>query len=410
MSILFAAMASMLIVPMSSMPNASATMTNCVDITLDFSQFSHGDLEDKINGELAPLGILIVVDAFPGNNGAGFDKPQIFDTSESNTADPDLEVFAALNALDPNYKNVLIIPENNGVYPPAQPDDAAKGGEITFNFLWKRNVDKLVFVDADRENGKTATAYDGSGGIINSVGIPDMGDGSVQEIDVNADGVKKLVISYADSGAIGPIELPCYERNSSDCEDTNSEAVDLTVNSVDLFGDELTGLYSQVDCGGDSPIITGFTTLEDVLHSGNMYRVCAANFDIFIFSSWLNDGSEYSCILIIPTDDTELTAIYDTGRPAPDPNAQQTSLLVKAIDEDTTDEISGMWVAITTYGIFVGNGFTELDEQVSSGVQYTVCMGEWPGFEFTKWSDGNANICRNVTGGNSLPEAEYATT
>jgi len=292
------AIASMLIVPISSMPNANATMTNCVDMTLDFSQFSHGDLEDKINGELAPLGILIVVDPFTGGGtGEGFAKPQIFDTSQSNTADPDLEVIAALSALNSDYKNVLIIPEINGAYPPAEPDDAADGGEITFHFLWKRNVGKLVFVDADRENGKTITAYDGSGGIITTVGILELGNGSVQEINVDAEGVKKLVISYADSGAIGPIELPCFERTNNNCEDTSSETVDLTVNSIDLLGDTLTGLFSQVDCGGDSPIITGFTTLEDVLHSGNMYRVCSANFEIFIFSSWLNDGSQNSCII-----------------------------------------------------------------------------------------------------------------
>lgn len=404
------AIASMLIVPISSMPNAQATMTNCVDITLDFSQFSHGDMEDKIDGELAPLGILIVVEPFTGNPpGEGFDKPQIFDTSQTNTADPDLEVIAALSALNSDYQNVLIIPENNGVNPPTQPDDAADGGEVIFNFLWKRNVGKLVFVDADRDNGKTITAYDGSGGIIKTVGIPDAGDGSVQEIDVDAEGVKKLVVSYADSGAIGPIELPCFERTNNNCEDTSSETVGLTVNSIDLLGDTLTGLFSQVDCGGDSPIITGFTTLEDVLHSGNMYRVCSADFEIFVFSSWLNNGSQYSCILIIPTGNTILTAIYDTGRPAPDPNALQVSLVVNAIDEANDEDIPGLWTAITTYGLFVGNGFTELDQLVSSGVLYTVCMGEWPGYLFVDWSDGDTNICKNVSGGSSLPDARFAT-
>ena len=138
-----------------------------------------------------------------------------------------------------------------------------------------------------------------------------------------------------------------------------------------------------------------------------MYRVCSADFEIFIFSSWLNDGSQNSCILIIPTGNTILTAIYDTGRPAPDPNALQVSLVVNAINEDNDEEIPGLWTAITTYGLFVGNGFTELDQLVSSGVLYTVCMGEWSGYQFVVWGDGDLNICKNVIGGDPFPDAIY---
>lgn len=42
---------------------------------------------------------------------------------------------------------------------------------------------------------------------------------------------------------------------------------------------------------------------------------------------------------------------------------------------------------ITPYGVPIANGFTQVDQQVSSGVLYTVCMGEWIGFDFMEWSD-----------------------
>ncbi len=40
--------------------------------------------------------------------------------------------------------------------------------------------------------------------------------------------------------------------------------------------------------------------------------------------------------------------------------------LVTAIDEDSNNEIEGMWTKITTYGVPIANGFTQVDQQVSS--------------------------------------------
>ncbi len=65
---------------------------------------------------------------------------------------------------------------------------------------------------------------------------------------------------------------------------------------------------------------------------------------------------------------------------------------------------------ITPYGVPIANGFTQVDQQVSSGVLYTVCMGEWIGFDFMEWSDGDPSICINIVGGNTLPDAIYGTT
>lgn len=65
---------------------------------------------------------------------------------------------------------------------------------------------------------------------------------------------------------------------------------------------------------------------------------------------------------------------------------------------------------ISTYGVPIANGFTQVDKQVSSGVLYTVYMGEWIGFEFMEWSDGDPSICKNIVGGNTLPNAIYGTT
>jgi len=49
-------------------------------------------------------------------------------------------------------------------------------------------------------------------------------------------------------------------------------------------------------------------------------------------------------------------------------------------------------------------------KKLAPGVLYTKCVGEWIGFEFMEWSDGDPNICKNIIGGNTLPNAIYATT
>jgi len=37
-------------------------------------------------------------------------------------------------------------------------------------------------------------------------------------------------------------------------------------------------------------------------------------------------------------------------------------------------------------------------------------MGKWISFEIMGWSDGDPSICKNIVGGNTLPDAIYGTT
>jgi hypothetical protein len=45
---------------------------------------------------------------------------------------------------------------------------------------------------------------------------------------------------------------------------------------------------------------------------GSTYIVCVADFGSYVFRSWA-DGSTNPCVTISPTQDTALTASYDTG-------------------------------------------------------------------------------------------------
>jgi hypothetical protein len=85
----------------------------------------------------------------------------------------------------------------------------------------------------------------------------------------------------------------------------------VTVDSADLGGNPISGLWSTAQSSGN-PIAGGFTPFSFPIVPGSTYIVCVADFGSYVFSSWA-DGSTNPCVTISPTQDTALTASYDTG-------------------------------------------------------------------------------------------------
>ena len=143
----------------------------------------------------------------------------IFNSDLSGTRDSDLEV---------DLGNLLIFPENSvdnnndGNYD--LPDDTRYGGTITFTFTNTKAVTSFDFIDKDDGPVGTAKAYDVNNNLIVSKNIVNMGDASIQTILMNATGVKKLVIYYYNSGALGNFKFDCEGADLCD------GMIDLTVN------------------------------------------------------------------------------------------------------------------------------------------------------------------------------------
>jgi hypothetical protein len=83
------------------------------------------------------------------------------------------------------------------------------------------------------------------------------------------------------------------------------------VHSVDLGGSPIAGLWTDFQLSGLT-IATGFTPTSQTVSSGASYTVCVSNYANYAFSHW-PDGSTNPCVTISPTQDTALTASYDTG-------------------------------------------------------------------------------------------------
>ena len=90
-----------------------------------------------------------------------------------------------------------------------RPDENNYGGRAVFAFDQDVSIGSFKFVDKDHEPDDFAIAYDASGNVIKQVAISPAGNGSVQTIAINADGVRRFEVVYGDSGGFTGIEVDC---------------------------------------------------------------------------------------------------------------------------------------------------------------------------------------------------------
>ncbi len=166
---------------------------------LNFGDFPPGT---KLNEQYAAYGIHI-----SGNAYGSFPDQLTIYNADGNGPDPDLQTADG---------HVAIFPENitdadgNGTVD--VPNDQGQGGVITITFDYDRTVTSFVFVDKENGPAGTAKAYDANNNLLTTVAIPNVGNGSVQTIAVNATGVRKIVFDYRDSGGLTDILLDCNPR------------------------------------------------------------------------------------------------------------------------------------------------------------------------------------------------------
>jgi hypothetical protein len=165
--------------------------------SIDFAGLAHGEV---IDNQYAAQGVHVSVDA---NNGFP-DAIIAFDTDLPPTHDVDLAVdigniaILAKNLTDSNSDGLVDDPDENDF-----------GGKVTFTFDQDVSIGSFKFVDHDHQPSDFAAAYDASDNLITKVLIPIAGNGSVQTVDVNANGVRRFELVYRDSGGFTGIEVSC---------------------------------------------------------------------------------------------------------------------------------------------------------------------------------------------------------
>src|SRR5205809_5063587 len=180
--------------PMESRPASAACQCG---FTINFDGLAHGAV---IQDQYAAQSVQISIQANEGFP----DAIIVFDTNRPPTHDPDLAVdigniaVLAKNLTDSNHDGLV-----------DDPDDNNFGGKVTFTFDRDVSIGSFIFVDHDHQPSDFAAAYDASGSLIKKVLIPVGGNGSVQTVNVDVDGVRRFELVYRDSGGFSRIDVTC---------------------------------------------------------------------------------------------------------------------------------------------------------------------------------------------------------
>src|SRR5439155_11303353 len=70
---------------------------------------------------------------------------------------------------------------------------------------------------------------------------------------------------------------------------TDTTQAILTVNSVDLSGNSIAGLWTTIQ-SGSTVLTTGYTPMTYTVNSGIQYNVTVANYNNYVFDHW-DDGT-----------------------------------------------------------------------------------------------------------------------
>ena len=167
--------------------------------TIDFAGLPAGTI---IGEQYADRGVHI-----SGVANEGFpDALIVFDTNAPPTHDPDLAVDVGNIAI---FANNLTDANGDGLVD--DPDENNFGGTATFNFDQAVTIGSLLWIDKDASHPNFVVAYDAAGQVLVSVPVPQGANASVQTIEVNADGVRRLELVYQESGGFTGIEVVCEQ-------------------------------------------------------------------------------------------------------------------------------------------------------------------------------------------------------
>jgi hypothetical protein len=188
----------LLALAVSSPGSRGVSAGNSCPFTIDFAGLPAGTI---LGEQYADFGVHI--------SGVGrLNTPDaliVFDTNAPPTHDPDLAV---------DIGNIAIFAKNLTDEDPADglvddPDENDVGGIATFAFDQEVSIGSVKWIDKDHAGDNFVIAYNAAGEVIISVSVPLGANASVQTIPINADGVRRLVFDYAESGGFTGIEVDC---------------------------------------------------------------------------------------------------------------------------------------------------------------------------------------------------------
>jgi hypothetical protein len=179
--------------------------------------------------------------------------------------------------------------------------------------------------------------------------------------------------------------LPSYFATLvSDLKASSSTTSSLLVQSTDMNGKPIAGLWSTVSYNGNV-VASGYTPLQFNGTTGAQYTVFVSNYGEYLFNHWENGNGSPSRTITL-TQPMTLTASYSTSA----------SMNVQSVTQ-SGGAFTGMWTTVAYNNNIVASGFTSLSYTGVLGGTYTVCVGNYGSYTFSHWDDLSTNSCTTVT-------------
>ncbi len=159
-----------------------------------------------------------------------------------------------------------------------------------------------------------------------------------------------------------------------------SSTVTIAVNSVDLTGNQITGMYMELQNSNGVDIATGFTPVSFSVTSGQQYIVYANDYQNIVFNHW-EDGTTNHARTITPTQNMSITAYYSTGSTLA-VSSPPTGLVATAA---SSSQINLSWSAPTNNGGSTITGY-EIERSTDGGITWSTIVSN-TGSTSTAYSD-----------------------
>ncbi len=162
-----------------------------------------------------------------------------------------------------------------------------------------------------------------------------------------------------------------------------STEITLAVKSVDLSGNSISGLWTEIYEEGEL-VKTGFTSISYTAVSGKQYKICMGDYNVFVFDHWETSNSD-RCRTITPTQDQTLTAFYQTGETI---TPETFTLTVKS---SYLNKSKSLWATIESDNVIVAKGYTPLTYKAATEKEYEITVLDNRSFVFDHWGDGSTS-------------------
>ncbi len=193
------------------------------------------------------------------------------------------------------------------------------------------------------------------------------------------------VFSHWDDGSTSRTRTVSIDGPSTITAHYGSEQASLTIDSVDLEGKSISGLWTVIEKDGTT-VSTGFTPMTFNGQPGP-YEVTVANYQNYAFDHW-ESGSTSSTREVTLGDEEKVTAYYSTG-------SEEVTLTVRSAGLDGSP-VTGLWTVISHDGS-TATGFTPIRYTGDAGERYTITVADYRNYIFDHWDSGSTSRARTLT-------------